>query len=1097
MKTTIKKVLSFATLRPRAGLLAALVAVVALPIAAQAQETNSAIRGRVLDAQGAPVAGAAILIEDQRTNATHRYTTNSAGVFLAPNLPVGGPYEVTVNDRDSVEIPSLALGDTLNVTISLRPEDMEEIVTVGQQAEAYDTTSGPTATFGSYDLDSAVAFNRDIKDVYSIDPRLNLDGFEVNCAGKHPRFNNITLDGVSHSDRFGLNSNGYSTATGMPFPYDAIQQVSVELAPFDVNYGGFSACNVNAVTKSGTNEWEANAFYEYTTDSMINDELDGQDLSSEKYTEEKYGFSVGGPILKDKLFIFAAYEETEEPRFLAAGPAGSGNGEIREWLSQSDYNRVVDIAENIYGFDPGRAPGNGAQSTENYLVRVDWDITDGHSLAGIYNYYDGAQDRSSDSDPNEFEFSNHFYVKGSESETYTLILDSQWNDAFSTQVYYTDTRMDDSQVTVGPKDIGDHQIEIGSFPNQKVIYVGADDSRQANQLYTDSKLLKLSGQYLAGDHIVSAGYEREDLDVFNIFVQHSRGGEWDYRDTSGGNNLAACDALTAQQRYDRTTVPDGSGGDFICRPTGIDYFELGRPFQVYYGSGGGSNDPNDAAAAFNTVMNAAYIQDELYFPAKDLTITAGLRYEWIESSDTPTYNATLSDAIGVRNDNGLDGIDLLMPRLGFTWGVNDDLTLRGGVGLYSGGNPMVWIGNAWSRDGITNVQAYRRYSNNRSIFIDCTVNAAQCLETVDGPAGGAVPQEMFDEVAAVSGDAGSDSDNVLISPDYEAPREWKYSLGATWDTGFWGITADFDYMYTNLEKSALYVDVSQEIVGTTLAGAPIYGLKEDAGENNLMLTNAKADGKGNVISVVLRKDFDWGLDLLLGYAYTDVEDVSPMTSFTAESSYYNLASNNINNPAAGTSNYEVRDRITMRASFAREFWGDNTTRFTLMGYYGTGQPSSFTMTSDGELTYDFYGGSLLYVPDGPGDSNVIFGEDFDQAAFFDFVERRGLKPGFVKRNSVQSKQNARLDLRIDQEIPLFLDDLKARAFLKIYNFTNLLNKDWGRVYDAAFDSAGVVDVSLDESGAYIFNEFNPSQVTDLQSFSSLWEIRLGLDVSFR
>ena len=150
----------------------------------------------------------------------------------------------------------------------------------------------------------------------------------------------ITLDGVSHNDRFGLNSNGYSTATGMPFPYDAIQMVSVELAPFDTNYGGFSACNVNAVTKRGENEFQANAFYEYTTESLINDEFDGQDVSSEDYRREKIGFSVGGPILQDRLHFFAAYEETEEPRFLAAGYAGSGNGEERPWFSQDDYNTI-------------------------------------------------------------------------------------------------------------------------------------------------------------------------------------------------------------------------------------------------------------------------------------------------------------------------------------------------------------------------------------------------------------------------------------------------------------------------------------------------------------------------------------------------------------------------------------------------------------------------------------------------------------------------------------------------------------------------------------------------------------------------------------
>ncbi|MDH3351221.1 MAG: carboxypeptidase regulatory-like domain-containing protein [Gammaproteobacteria bacterium] len=1069
-----------------------LAALLIVPMMAQAQDTSSAMRGRVLDDAGAPVAGAAVVIQDMRTGSQRRLQSNAAGTFLATNLAVGGPYRVTVNGTRTVEVASISLGETYNLSVTVG-EAIEEIIAIGQQAQAFETTPGPTATFGQYELDSAVAFNRDIKDVYAIDPRLNLDGFEINCAGKHPRFNNITLDGVSHQDRFGLNTNGYSTATGMPFPYDAIQQVSVELAPFDVKYGGFSACNINAVTKSGSNEWEANVFYEYTTDSLREDELDDLDLSGESYRETKQGFSVGGPIIKDKLFFFVAYEEQEEPRFLAAGYNGSGNGEERPWLSQTDYERVLNIAQNIYGFDPGGQGQDGAQTAENIFVRLDWDINDNHNLAAIYNDYDGVQSRSSDSDAFEFEFSNHFYDKGSVSETYTLILDSQWNDALSTQLYFTDTRMDDSQVTVGPKDIGDHQINVNGFSN--VIYLGADDSRQANKLFTDSQLLKLSGQYLVGDHVISAGIETEELEVFNIFVQHSRGGEWDYRDNSAGDD-PNCAALTAQQRFDGTVVADSDGDitNDTCGASGIDHFELGRPYRVYYGSGGGTNDPNDAAANFVNTQNALFVQDEIYFAEQDFTLTAGLRYEWIDSSDSPTYNSTLSNAIGIRNDSGLDGVDILMPRIGFTWGYRDDLTLRGGLGLYSGGNPNVWLGNAWSRDGITNVQVRNDYFHNLSIFDGG-------IPLVSGaPIGGAVPQDLVDQVAAVSGDEGSFFFNNLIDPNYEAPREWKTAIGATWDMPWGGITADIDFMYTRLEKQAIYVDVSQEYIpgNDTLAGAPIYTAIPGAGEGNLMLTNANADGSGTVFSAVFKKDFDWGLDLMLGYARTDVEDAAPMTSFTGESSFENLATNDINNPRAATGNYNVKSRVTVRASFARDFWGDNATRFTLMGYYQTGQPSTYTMFSEDSLQVGESFRHLLYVPDGPSDPNVIFDDEFDQTAFFDWVSERGLKGGkFVRRNSETSKVNSRVDLRIDQEIPLFMDDLKARAFLKIYNFTNMLNDEWGRQYDAEFFSQDVVDVSLDDSGAYIFEEFNRKGVTDLQEFPSLWEMRLGLEVNFR
>ena len=1061
-----------------------LAALLVLPMMAQAQDTASALRGRVLDESGTPLAGATVVVVDQRSGNDRTYVTNNTGTFLASKLPVGGPYEVTVNGTQSVTVASIGLGDTYNLTIQMG-ELIEEIITVGHSTSLIETTSGPAATFSLGEMESAVAFNRDIKDVYSIDPRLNLDGFQVNCAGKHPRFNSITLDGVSHNDRFGLNTNGYSTSTGMPFPFDAIEQVSVELAPFDTNYGGFSACNVNAVTKSGSNEFEANVFYEFTTQDWAEDTLDGNDVrSGEDYTEERIGFSVGGPILKDRLFFFAAYEETEEPRNLTSTPAGGSGGIEKAWFSQADFDRISSIANTNYSYDPGGQGSNGAQTTENYLIRLDWDINDDHNVALIYNYYDGIQNRNSDGypegDPNEFEYANHRYSKGSISETYTAIFRSQWNDAFSTELFYTDSRMDDSQVTDGPRDFGDHQINIDGFNN--TVYLGADDSRQANSLFTDTQFLKLSAEMLVGNHVFSGGYEQEDLEVFNIFVAHSKGGEWDYRDFSQ-NNPVACDALTAQGRFD----------DATCGISGIDAFELGRPWSVDYQSAPVTNDPLDAAANFSNVLHALYLQDEIYFPNSDFTLTAGLRFEWFSSDDTPNYNENLSNALGFRNDKGIDGLSLLMPRVGFTWGVRDDVTLRGGVGLFSGGNPNVWLANAWSRDGIAARFTRGTYSNLASIF-DGT------LPTIPGIVGGAVPQAQFDEVAN-SPTTGSTNGVNLIDPNYDQPGEWKLALGGTWEMPWWGLTADIDYMYTTMENGAIYKDVSQEIVGSTAAGAPIYANSGLAGDDNLMLTNTDESGTAQVLSVVMNKSFDWGMDLMLGYSFTEAEDAASMTSFTAGSSFSNVSTNDINDPRSARSNYSQKHRITMRAAFSREFWGDNRTRFTLMGYYGTGQFGTYTMTSDDVLQDEFSSRHLLYVPDGPTDPNVTYTANFDQQAFFDWAQNQSLKGGtFVKRNSIGTNDSSRFDLRIDQEIPLFVDDLKAQAFFKIYNFTNLLNDSWGRQYDARFDSSSVVTVTgVDAQGVYEYDSFNAGgkSVTTLQGISSVWEIRLGLDISFR
>ncbi len=1068
------------------AMLAALL--LAIPLTSVAQDTTSSIRGKVLDSTGSPVSSASVIVEDMRTGIRRPYSTNADGVFLAGRLPVGGPYKVTVGGTKTVDIPSITLGDTFYITLNLQTAvEIEEIITIGQTADVVDVAAGPASIFSSFDLATSVAFDRDITDVYGVDPRFNIDneddGFEINCMGMHPRFNSVTLDGVSQNDRFGLNSNGYSTATGMPFPYDALEQVSVELAPFDASYGGFSACNINAVTKQGTNTWEGSVFYEWTSQKLRGDVVQGLDLQTVPYTEDKYGVSIGGPIIKDRLFIFAAYEKSEEPRFISQGYVGSGGNE-RPWMTEANYNIIRNAAINTYNYDPGTNPGDGAQENEKYMVRLDLNINEDHNVAVIYNYFDGFQDRDSDSDSDEFEFSNHFYVKGAESTTATVKFASQWNDSLSTELFYSWNEMIDSQNTAGPLDFGDHQMDDG---NGNDIYLGADDSRQANNLDTESNFIKLSAQFLLGDHVISAGYEREDLEIFNQFVQHSNGGEWDYygvddRDGTGLPEPAICATLDTA----------GRGANLACDLTGIDQFVLGLPSQIYYGSGGVTNDPNDAAANFSNVTNAVYVQDEIFIDNMDLTIIAGLRYEWYESDDSPVFNDAFTQAnSGLRNDHNIDGFDLLMPRLGFTWGASDDVTVRGGVGLYSGGNPNVWISNAWSNDGITNVQV-RTFLGGTQSVLDGTVPLSGA-----GRPGYDVPQSLVDQVANTTPSDGSTSGIVFIDPDYEQPGLWKYALGATWDLPWGGITADFDYIHSEQQDPAQYVDVSQTIIGTTMIGTPIYDFTN--GADNLMLTNSLSEGSADLFSVMFSKDFGNGLDMSFGYAYTDAEDVMPMTSSVAVSNFENLATSDINFPLAATSNYVAPHRLTLRISYGTELFGDLTSRFTMYAYASEGQPQSYVMGNSNQFEGDGrFGRTLLYVPTGPSDPNVNFTmSQADQDAFFAFIASEGLPPGIQARNAQHAPWTNRVDIRIDQDIPTFIEGTRGRLFFKLYNLTNFLSSDWGIVYDAQFFSTEIIEANVDPvTGQLEYEDYNARSIVDVREQRSLWEARLGFDLFF-
>jgi hypothetical protein len=944
---------------------------------------------------------------------------------------------VIVNETRTVVVDEISVSNVYALTIDMDAVQLtEEIEVVGESLMLVDVAPGPAGTFNTFEVQTAPAFNRDIVEVYAIDPRINIDieqrGFQVNCAGKHPRFNSVTLDGVSYNDRFGLNSNGYNTAVGMPFPFDGVAQVAVELAPFDVSYGGFSACNINSITKSGTNEFHGNVFYEHTGDDLR------RNLSADppSFNDRFWGATLGGPIIKDKLFFFAAYEYSSQFIPLAMGYAGSGVGVERPWLSQSDFDRIESIASSIYNYDTGGAPSDGAREADKILAKLNWNISRKHNLAFIFNYFDGVEDRASDNDDNEFEFANHFYQKGAESTTYTLKLTSQWTNVFSTELFLSRNEMIDSQVTVGPKDFADFQISVDGRTG--TVYVGADDSRQANQLNTKSEFFKLQGQYLAGSHVITGGYERENLTIFNQFVQHARGGEYDFFDDSVGNP-DFCAALTAQGRLDNP----------LCSLSGIDRYELGRPSRIYYGSGGGSNDPVDASAEFTNAQNSLYLQDSIFIDQHNLTLIAGLRYEFFTSDDRPVFNPTFTEANGgLRNDANIDGISLWMPRLGVTWGISDNLVLRGGVGRYSGGNPNVWLSNAWSNDGLTNVQTRTNYGDSFSV-LDGSIPLTGSEPGRDT----SVPQSQFDRVANTTPDDANDSFLVLIDPNYVQPSEWKFSAGGTYRLPG-DVQMDFDYLHTELSNAAHYVDLSQEVVGTTRAGGPIWAYA--TGRNNFMLTNTEADGSSDILSVSVRKFWLSGFDMFVGYAYVNAKDVVPMTSFVAQSNFENVALLDINNPITGFTNYRVPHRFTFRTSFGKNFFWNSETRFTLYGVLQEGQPTTWSMGSDGlEGDPPSTGRHLLYVPTGPDDPNVVFADDFNAQEFFAWVNREGLGPGFTTRNTRHALWTKRFDFRVDQEFPTG-GNTRGRVYLKIYNMGNLLSEDWGSIWDAPFTSRQVV-----------------------------------------
>lgn len=976
------------------------VLLVAFPVASNAQETSSDVRGSVADDSGIPVAGATVTVRNDASGLTRTTTTNANGEYLVRNLPIGGNYHITVSSSahgsERAEGVAVNLGKTTEFDFSLSAgEAIEEIVVLGSEVVAKQVAVGPNATFSLEALQTAPAINRNITDVIRADARIYVDESRgginaVQCGGKNSRFNSLTVDGVRMNDSFGLNSNGYPTER-MPFSYDAVEQVSVEMAPFDVAYGGFSACNINAVTKSGGNRFSGSAFYDFTNDGMRAGSLEGDNITTGSYDESRYGVTFGGPIVQDKLFFFLSYEKLDGANLFDRGPQGSGAvNEID--VTQAELDQIAAIALSDYNYDVGIIPTSMPHSDEKFLAKFDWNISDRQRLAFTYTYNDGENFTESDSDLNEFEFSKHLYERGAELKSYAASLYSDWTDNFSTELRVSSLELDMRQVSIAGTDFGEIRVELDDVD----VYFGADDSRQSNDLDYGVDTIALKGNYYAGNHNLSFGVEYEQLDIFNLFVQHS----------------------STEVRFD-----------------GMQDFADGYADAIYYNNAPSLN-PLDAAADWGYETNALYAQDE-WQATDNLSLIMGIRYDWYTTSSAPPVNQDFVDDYGFANNATVDGLGLLQPRFGFTWDLSGDTTVHGGIGLYSGGDPNVWLSNTYSAN---NVQQFGQRGRNfgytdgtRSLFDPTIVWHPNADGVPDGPGYG-VPVELSDAVAAGQGD---NFEINYLDPNFKLPSEWKFSLGITHNfPRDYLVTADL--LFTKGKDSAMVRHGDLDQVGTNPDGYPEYDSTREA---SFALTNSSEGNKSTVFTIGVAKNVGDNFDYRIGYAWTDAEDVQPMTSSVAFSNYLNRAFFDPEEDVLSTSNYQIENRFTATANWRHDFSARTLLTVSLYGSANSGRP--YSIAYDG--TIDPYG----FTP------------------YLDF-EPRVLEPG-VARNENTGSWWRKVDMRINLDFPGFGDDHRASAFLIVDNLTNLLNDDWGVLYQHNFPravEAGTPEARIGDASRY-------------------------------
>jgi len=1050
---------------------------VGLSTSVLAQTTTSAIRGNVSSEAGSIVSGATVTITHVPSGTVSTATTNESGVFSARGLRVGGPYSVTITGSDftSVQIDDLfvSLDQTLSLPIEVQGNANREVIVVtGSRAQGGFSNDGLSTSLGLEALNEVASIDRDITDAAELDPFASVNfqsggAKELTIAGANNRFNSLTIDGVALNDRFGLNANGYPTQRS-PISFDAIESLSIQTAPFDVEYNGFTGGTINAVTKSCTNEFHGSLGYYHTSDSLIGDK-NGDDDFDFAFEEDTFVGTLGGAIIKDKLFFFVAYDKYEEVAPLNNGPVGSGAVNIREDITLDDVAQVGQIVSDVWGFDIGDF-NKGPAKDEKILANIDWNITDDHRAKFTYLLTDGntIQEQNGNNflaSDNILGASSAWYDNSERVESFIGHVFSDWTANFSTQVKIASTTQATGQDSLSGNEFPNFAVFLREVDgDENYLTIGPDRFRHGNELDQDFMQYKFVAEYSVGDHILKAGYEREEVEVDNLFAQNSEG-SYVFDSIEDLRNATASGLL-----YDNAVT----------------------------------NDENDLRAIWGYNSNSLYIQDSWDVNGY-LTIDAGLRYDWYESEGQIRENQNFVDRYGYSNANDIDGLDVILPRVSFKWLATADLTVRGGLGRFSGGAPGVWISNSYSNDGVIS----------DGLSVDGPINVPT---TPDPATGQYIPLDVLNTLATEAPDG---SVNAL-RPDFEIPTTWKLSLGAAYAVDIPYLGEDWllsgDFLYNKLENASYWYDQRCENpVGTAPDGRGVYDCSNGP---EAIAVGSVDDGDGMLLAFSASNDWDtdYGrFDMFTSYTYADVEDVGYGTSSTATSNYSDFAAYDRQKPRAGTSNYQTEHLAKVRFNWSKEIVNGYQTKVSVFATRRSGQPYSYTFNENNACVLDVGGGRcaresrnddaghLLYVPTGVNDplfaASSFGGDAAAQQEFFNYINSSELGQyagGIAPRNGDNSRWSTIIDLRIQQELPAINEDHKFLLFFDIENFGNLLNSDWGRVertryeYERAVVSASIVD------GQYeYFSLRNPDSIKNLEVLSqSVWQIQFGLKYEF-
>ena len=1040
--------------------------------------TTAAVTGRISDESGAPVALAEVLLINASTGERHSVRARDDGTYSFEHTSVGGPYSLTARalgfEPKTSTAFSVALGQRFVLDLALKRAAVQ-VSGITVSAESDPLTSPSRTGASTFLSDRAIhrlpTLNRSFTDFMSTAPQI----VGRSVAGQNDRFNNIQIDGGSNNDIFNLGSTNGTPGGSMnarPLNIEAVKEYQIQIAPFDVRQGGFVGGLVNAVTKSGENVFHGSAFGYFQNQRYVGRDTAGIKAPVAKYDQEQYGFSIGGPIIQDRLHFFASGDFRHDARpFASSVQLGSSGDTTGVGITAARFDSVRNILKTTYGFDPGGFDAPTIPNPEtNLFGKLSYELgTNSHvEVSGTYvnadrvvlgHSYRTNYTSSSSNLRDGYILSNSGYDFTDHTRTVrgkwtALIANRYSNEMILGYSTISDVRALPNRVPL---------ILVSGNSTGSYVAAGAERFSQANTL--DQRVIEFTDNvtFTRGQHQLTVGTHNEFFHFRNVFFPASIG-IW---------NFASPDSL-------RLGLPNQF---FRALPT--------------------AQRPDGPIADFNVKQFGFYAEDR-FSPAHNLTLTTGLRID-IPYQPSPTFNPTLDTIAfpalggkGVNTGSFPSGKILWSPRLGFNYDVTGDrqTVVRGGVGIFSGRPPYVWLSNAYGNTG----------QEQQTIY--CNTGATVPVFTMD-------PNNQPTSCLSGAPSAGRPS-VVYFDSDFKFPQALKVAIGADQQLG-WGVLGTIDFLYTKSINQFFLQDVNLVgLQGSSAgeSGRPLYGTipaviatatpvvtARVTGTYADVIRNSNRSGdRSTSLTVQVQKRFGEGIEFSASYTYTHVLDLRSFTSDITSSNYvFGVLDGTVTSPNLRTSSFDRPHKVTLSGTVDAPL----DTRFSLTYNGLSGTP--FTYVVNGDINADgFSGNDAVYVPRSATDISGLSAAQF--ATLDAYIngepclrENRGR---ILPRNSCRNPWQNIFNARLSKVVPT-IGGQSVEITADMLNVLNFLDSRWGLIrVSGQNEETNLLRLvgydAVNQRGIYANNILNgaPKNQVTLNALGSRWVFQLGARYTF-